>query len=148
MGACFFDGSCASGTVATVSGFFGAYCDLPAGLFVSSHSWPCRFSMKLLSHFTGSVVQAPSRPLVIVSPPLPLPWVFFQPRPCSSMPAPSGSGPTVSSGAAPCALPKVCPPAMRATVSSSFIAMRLNVWRMNFAARPGSGLPFGPSGFT
>ena len=26
--------------------------------------------MKLLSHFTGSVVQAPSRPLVIVSPPL------------------------------------------------------------------------------
>jgi hypothetical protein len=46
----------------------------------------------------GVVVQAPSRPLVIVSGPLPLPKLFFQPRPCSSMGAPSGSGPTCAAG--------------------------------------------------
>ena len=34
-----------------------------------------------MSHFTGLVVQAPSRPLVIVSAPLPVPNVFVQPRP-------------------------------------------------------------------
>src|SRR6476469_7329854 len=65
--ACFFDGSCASGTVATVDPFaFGDHCLAPAGLFVSSHSWPYKFSRKLLSHFVGLVVQAPSKPLVIV----------------------------------------------------------------------------------
>ena len=37
-----------------------------------------------MSHFVGSLVQAPSSPLVIVSAPLPVPKVFFQPRPCSS----------------------------------------------------------------
>ena len=37
---------------------------------------------------------------------------------------------------------------MSATVSSSFIAMRANVSRMSRAAASGSGLPFGPSGFT
>ena len=50
--------------------------------------------------------------------------------------------------AAPWVLPKVCPPAMSATVSSSFMAMRANVSRMSRAAATGSGLPFGPSGFT
>ena len=40
------------------------------------------------------------------------------------------------------------PPAMSATVSSSFIAMRPNVSRMSSAAAIGSGLPLGPSGFT
>ena len=148
MGACFFAGSCASGTVATSEAFSGSYCDAPAGLFVNAHSYWCRFSMKLLSHFTGFSVQAPSRPLVIVSPPLPLPKLLVQPRPCSSIPAASGSAPTWLSGAAPCALPKVCPPAISAMVSSSFIAMRLNVVRMYLAAASGSGLPPGPSGFT
>ena len=38
MGACFLDGSCASGTVAARAALTGVYCDLPAGLFVSSHS--------------------------------------------------------------------------------------------------------------
>ena len=51
-------------------------------------------------------------------------------------------------GAAPCVLPNVCPPAISATVSSSFIAMRRKVSRMSRAAATGSGLPFGPSGFT
>ncbi len=58
-------------------------------------------------------VQAPSSPLVIVSSPLPVPKVFFQPRPCSSRPAPSGSRPTYwSASAAPWVLPKLCPPAI------------------------------------
>jgi hypothetical protein len=43
----------------------------------------------------GALVQAPSRPLVMVSSALPLPNLFFQPRPCSSSGAPSGSGPTL-----------------------------------------------------
>ena len=51
-------------------------------------------------------------------------------------------------GPAPCVLPKVWPPAISATVSSSFIAMRLNVSRISLAAAIGSGLPFGPSGLT
>ena len=49
---------------------------------------------------------------------------------------------------APCVLPKVWPPAISATVSSSFIAMRAKVSRMSLAAATGSGLPFGPSGLT
>ena len=49
---------------------------------------------------------------------------------------------------APWHLPNVWPPTMSATVSSSFIAMRANVSRMSRAAASGSGLPFGPSGFT
>src|ERR1700691_1128087 len=52
-----------------------------------------------------------SMPLVIASAPLPEPNLFFQPRPCCSMGAASGSGPTFESGAAPWVLPKVCPPA-------------------------------------
>ena len=49
---------------------------------------------------------------------------------------------------APWVLPKVWPPAIRATVSSSFIAMRPKVSRMSRAAATGSGLPSGPSGLT
>jgi hypothetical protein len=37
---------------------------------------------------------------------------------------------------------------MSATVSSSFMAMRAKVSRMSRAAASGSGVPFGPSGFT
>ncbi len=84
----------------------------------------------------------------MASGPTPVPWVLRQPRPCSSMPAPSGSAPSSAASPAPWHLPKVCPPAMRATVSSSFIAMRANVSRMSWAAATGSGLPSGPSGFT
>src|ERR1700730_17384536 len=113
MAACFFDGSCASGTVATPS--LGVHCAAPPGPFTCSQSLPCRFSKNPLSHCTGLLVQAPSSPLVIASAPLPLPKLFFQPRPCSSMVAPSGSGPTCwPAGAAPCVLPKVCPPAVGA----------------------------------
>lgn len=37
----------------------------------------------MLLHFVGVVVQVTSRPLVIVSPPLPVPKLLFQPRPCA-----------------------------------------------------------------
>jgi hypothetical protein len=53
-----------------------------------------------------------------------------------------------NSVAAPWVLPNVWPPMISAAVSSSFIAMRLKVSRMSVAAASGSGLPFGPSGFT
>src|ERR1700721_2204266 len=61
------------------------------------------------------------------------------------MSAPSGSRPTCEAGAAPWVLPKVWPPAIRATVSSSSIAMRPKVSRISGAAATGSGLPSGPS---
>ena len=86
---------------------------------------------------------------MIVAPPLPLPRVFRQPSPCSSSGAASGSRPTYLVGsAAPWVLPNVWPPAMSATVSSSFIAMRANVSRMSRAAARALGWPLGPSGFT
>ncbi len=63
--------------------------------------------------------------------------------------APAGSGPTYSSGfAAPWVLPKECPPAISATVSSSFMAMRPKVSLISWAAASALGSPFGPSGFT
>ena len=101
-----------------------------------------------MSHFVGSLVQAPSSPLVSVSGPLPLPKVFFQPRPCCSTGQASGSGPMQSGLTAPWHLPNVWPPTMSASVSSSFIAIRRKVSRMSLAAASGSGLPLGPSGFT
>ena len=63
----------------------GVHCLAPAGLVVSSHSYLKRLSRKPLSHLVGSLVQAPSSPLVMASAPLPVPKVFFQPRPCCSM---------------------------------------------------------------
>jgi hypothetical protein len=121
----------------------------PAGLADSCHSYRNRVSKKLLSQVTGVGVQVPSSPLVMVSAPLPVPWLFFQPSPISCSGAASGSGPTWPAGtAAPWVLPKVCPPAMSATVSTSSIAIRRNVSRMSAAAASGSGSPFGPSGFT
>ncbi len=62
-----------------------------------------------MSHWVGFGFQAPSRPLLIVSPPLPLPKLLFQPRPCSSMGAASGSGPTWVAAPAPWHLPKRVP---------------------------------------
>ncbi len=127
---------------------FGFHWYAPAGLFVSSHSLLNRILKKLLLHFVGVLVQVTSGPPPIVSSPLPLPKLLFQPRPCSSMGAASGSGPTWVAGPAPWVLPKEWPPAIRATVSSSFIAMRAKTSRMSTAAASGSGLPFGPSGLT
>ena len=148
-GAIRFDGSCACGTVPAPAPFFGCHCCAPAGLFVSSHSKPNRFSRKLLLHFVGVVVQVTSRPLVIVSAPLPVPKLFFQPKPCSSRPAASGSGRHIATqGQRRGSCRSEWPPTISATVSSSFIAMRPKVSRMSFAAAIGSGLPSGPSGLT
>ncbi len=130
------------------AGSLGVHCCAPAGLVVNSQSYANRLSRYPLSHFVGSVVHAPSRPLVIASAPLPLPQELRQPRPCCSSGAASGSGPTYSGSTAPWHLPKVWPPMMSATVSSSFIAIRRNVSRMSRAAAIGSGLPLGPSGLT
>src|SRR6187551_1400252 len=107
-GARLFDGSKGSGTVPAPAPAFGFHCCAPAGLFVNSHSKPNKFSKKLLLHFVGVVVHAPSRPLVMVSAPAPVPKVFFQPRLCCSIPAPAGSLPIYLLGsAAPWVLPKV-----------------------------------------
>src|SRR5688572_20782929 len=103
----FFERSCASGIIAEAP--LATHWCAPAGLFVSSHSKPNRFSKKLLPHFVGVVVQVTSNPLVMVSPPLPVPKLFFQPRPCNSMGAASGSWETFEAGPAPCVLPNVCP---------------------------------------
>src|SRR6266550_8081673 len=91
IGACRFDGSCASGTVPCASGFFGVHCFAPAGLVVSSQSYLNRLSRYPLSHLIGSLVHAPSSPLVIVSAPFPVPKLLFQPRPWCSTGQPSGS---------------------------------------------------------
>ena len=116
----------------------------PAGLLLSSHSYLNRFSKKWLLHFVGVWHQVTSSPLVIVSRPLPVPKLLVQPKPCCSMPAASGSIPTSFASPAPWVLPKLWPPAIKATVSSSFIAMRAKVSRMSLAAAIGSGLPIRP----
>ncbi len=85
----------------------------------------------------------------MVSPALPLTALVLPAEALLLEAGGGGLGPTHLAGSwAPWALPKVCPPAISATVSSSFIAMRPKVSRMSFAAASGSGLPFGPSGFT
>src|SRR5215471_4537844 len=105
VGAWCFEGSCASGTVPAPAPFFATHWFAPAGLFVSSHSYLNRFSKKLLLHFVGVVVQVTSRPLPIASPALPVRNLLFQPSPCSSMLAASGSAPTLAASPAPCVFP-------------------------------------------
>src|SRR5262250_2270931 len=105
VGTCFFDLSYASGIVAAA--FFAFHCCAPAGLFVSSHSLLNRLSKKWLLHFVGVCVQVTSGPPVIASAPRPVPCLLLQPRPCSSMRAASGSGPTSDASPAPWVLPKV-----------------------------------------
>src|SRR4026207_237608 len=81
----------------------------------------------------------------MVSTPMPVLKPLFQPKPCASMSAASQSSPTCDLGPAPWVLPNVCPPAISATVSSSFIAMRRNVSRISLAAAPGARGPLGPT---
>ena len=76
----------------------------------------------------------------MVSAPLPVPYWLIQPRPLPCTGQPSGSGPTSSGLPAPCVLPKVWPPAMSATVSSSVMPMRLKVTRMSWAEATRVGL--------
>src|SRR5215468_4636304 len=106
-GAMRFDLSWACGTVPAPAPPLGFHWCAPAGLFVSSHSYPNRCLKKSLLHLVGVVVQVTSRPLVIASAPLPLPNLFFQPMPWASISDASGSAPTFDSSDAPCVLPKV-----------------------------------------
>ena len=94
------------------------------------------------------VVQGPSSPLVTVSTPTPELFSLSHPKPCFSKGAPSGWGPSFSSRPFPCAFPKVCPPAVNAKVSTSFIPILAKVSLTSCADINGSGLAFGPSGFT
>ena len=52
------------------------------------------FRRSWLLHFVGVVHQVTSGPPVIVSFPMPVPKLLLQPKPCSSMGAAAGSGPT------------------------------------------------------
>ena len=74
-------GSLVSGSGMAVALSFATHCLAPAGLSVSSHSWPNRLSKNALSQRVGVDVHVTSSPLVIASRPLPLPKRFFQPRP-------------------------------------------------------------------
>src|ERR1700722_9755902 len=105
VGTCFFDGSCASGTVASAPLAF--HCCAPAGLLVSSHSNLKRFSKKWLLHLVGVCDQVTSGPPVMASAPKPVPCLLFQPRPWSSSAALSGSGPISDGSPAPWVLPKL-----------------------------------------
>src|SRR5215813_10611974 len=105
VGTCRAEGSKASGIVAAPP--FALNCQAPAGLFVSSHSLLNRFSKKLLLHFVGVCDQMTSGPPVIASGPLPVPNLLFQPKPCCSIGAVSGSGPSSVGSPTPCVLPKV-----------------------------------------
>src|SRR5690606_22294973 len=105
VGLCFLFLSNASGIIA--SAFFATHWCAPAGLLVSSHSNPKRFSKKLLLHWVGVLVQVTSSPLVIASFPFPEPKLLSHPKPCASMPAASGSLPTCVDGAAPWVFPNV-----------------------------------------
>src|SRR5690606_17306196 len=116
VGRCFLLGSWASGVFSSAS--LAIHCLAPAGLICGSHSYSNKFLKKLLSHWVGVCVQVTSGPPPMACAPTPVPQLFFQPSPCCSIGAASGSGPTYSFGdAAPWVFPKVCPPAISATVS-------------------------------
>src|SRR5476649_2628299 len=105
VGSFFFDGSCASGIVASAP--LATHCLTPAGLLVSSHSYLNRLSKKWLLHLVGVCVQVTSGPPPMASAPMPVPCVLCQPRPWASMSLASGSAPTSDASPAPCVLPKV-----------------------------------------
>ena len=79
VGTCFFDLSKGSGIVAAAP--FAFHCCAPAGLLVSSHSLLNRLSKKWLLHLVGVWDQVTSGPPVMVSAPMPVPCLLFQPRP-------------------------------------------------------------------
>src|SRR5581483_11766329 len=88
VGTCFFDGSKGSGVVA--SAFLALHCLAPAGLVSGSHSYLKRFSKKRLLHCVGFCDQVTSGPPVMASPPRPVLYLLFQPRPWSSSAPASG----------------------------------------------------------
>src|SRR5882724_948643 len=110
IGACRFDGSCASGTRSDAWPFAGVHWIAPAGLLVFTQSKANRLSRYCVVNTIGLTDHAPSKPLVIVSSALPRPHLFSQPSPWLSTPAAAGSGPRHLDGSwAPWALPNVGP---------------------------------------
>ena len=107
IGLYLIDGSSTSTGLSSSLILIGSYCQAPAGLFLSSHSYLKSMSKYPLSNFVGSVVHAPSIPDVTVSLPTPLEVLFIQPRPCSLIAAPSGSASRLSALPLPCVLPMV-----------------------------------------
>ena len=146
IGLFLFDGSAASIGLSSSLILIGSHCQAPAGLFFNSHSWLNSISKYPLSHFVGFVVHAPSSPLV--TGPFSSNVGLIQPNPWFSIAAPSGSGPKLEASPFPWAFPTVWPPQVKAAVSSSFMAILLNVSLTWWAVLAGSGLPLTPSGFT
>ena len=97
-----------------------------------------------MSHWVGVGVQAPSRPQVIVYSPKPVSW-RSQPNPWPIRRALRLRTDELLL-TAPCILPNVWPPTVSATVSSSFIAIRLNVSRMSWADASDRARRWGPAG--
>mmetsp|Transcript_97870 Transcript_97870/g.310408 ORF Transcript_97870/g.310408 Transcript_97870/m.310408 type:complete len:236 (+) Transcript_97870:165-872(+) len=120
------------------------HCQWPPGPRCFSQVLLRRNLKNSLSQLVGLVDHGPSKPLVKVSLPLPLPHMPGQGFVGSS----SGGGPAPR-GHAPCVLPKAWPPPMSATVSESFMPMRPKASRMSPAlpAGLGSGAQL-PSGFS
>ena len=83
------------------TGSLGVHCLAPAGLVVSSQSYLNRLSRKPLSHFVGSLVHAPSSPLVIRVGALAAAEGVPPAEALLLDGAPSGSGPTYSALTAP-----------------------------------------------
>src|SRR6202789_4239300 len=111
-GACRTAGSCASGTRFDAAPFAGIHWIAPPGLLDCTHSNANRLSRYCVVNAIGLDDQAPSRPLVTVSSPLPVPHLFCQPRPCCSIPAAAGGGAPHLEGAwGPRALSQESPPA-------------------------------------
>jgi len=146
-GAWCFEGSCASGTV-PLPAPFSASTDARRPDSSSTPIVAEQLLKKLLLHFVESWVQMTSSPLPMVS----------APQPCQIY---SSSQALIFDFSAFWLRPNVVGGNRRAVSLaermsagnqcdrfSSFMAMRLNVSRISLAAAMGSGLPFGPSGFT
>lgn len=124
---------------------------------------PGRGRLPLL-HFVGVLDQITSKPLVMVSSAFPVPKLLAQPKSWASRAPPSGGGPKAReqvsvyylrghrflSGKcspapdAPWVFPKAWPPAIKATVSESFIPIRPKASRISRADDLGSPFPLGP----
>ena len=101
IGLCLLEGSAKSTGLSSSLILIGSHWLAPAGLFFNSHSYS-RSNLKYeLSHLSGLVVQAPSIPLVTCSTPNPPPSALFQPKPCCSTPAASGSAPNFAASPLP-----------------------------------------------
>ena len=150
MGACFLDGSCASGTVPCADSSLGLHCHAPPGPFPQFPFVIEQVLEEIVVPFGRRGCPGAFQPAGDCVPAQPR----CQRYSSSQVLAPQGRLLRVQDRRTRLHrrrrgfFPNVCPPAMSATVSSSFIAIRRNVSLISTAAATGSGLPFGPCGFT